>query len=243
MKTVLITGGATGIGKATVQLFAQQGYHVALQYHKSQAAALALKTQLSTQGFDVQAFHCDITKQSEVEAMFVQLKQALGGVDVVVNNSGLAQQKLFTDLTEQDWNNVFDVNVKGAFFVSQEAVRQMLPKQQGAVINISSMWGQVGASCEVHYSASKAALIGLTKALAKEVAPSHIRVNCICPGVIDTPMNASLSEETKQQLAEETPLGRIGTAEEIANAILFLSQDTSSFITGQVLGVNGGLII
>ncbi|MDC0700747.1 SDR family oxidoreductase, partial [Blautia wexlerae] len=164
-------------------------------------------------------------------------------VDVLVNNAGIAQQKLFTDLTDTDWDRIFAVDVKGVFLCCQAALPHMIHEKRGAIVNISSMWGQVGASCEVHYSAAKAAVIGLTKALAKELGPSQIRVNCIAPGVIATEMNDLLGAETLEALREETPLEAIGTAEQVADAVRFLASDQASFITGQVLGVNGGMVI
>ena len=165
-----------------------------------------------------------------------------GSADILINNAGIAQQKLFTDITDDDFTRMFDINVRGVFNCCRAALPYMIHKKHGRIINISSMWGVCGASCEVHYSASKAAVIGMTKALAKEVGPSGITVNCIAPGLIDTPMNANLSKETINELCEETPVGRIGTPEDIANAALFLASDSSSFITGQVLGVDGGFI-
>lgn len=243
MKTVFITGGATGIGRATAVAFAQAGWQVAFSYCKSGDDAAMLTGELAASGFPVSAFCCDVTDETQVMRTFEAILQQFGTVDAVVNNSGVALQTLFTDTTERQWDTLFNVNVKGAFLVSREAVRQMLQKHQGAIVNVSSMWGQTGASCEVAYSASKAALIGLTKALAKEVGLSGIRVNCICPGMIDTAMNRNVSEAGKRELQEETPLNRIGTPEEVANAILFLAGDASSFVTGQVLGVNGGLVI
>jgi 3-oxoacyl-[acyl-carrier protein] reductase len=166
----------------------------------------------------------------------------IGAVDVLVNNAGISQQKLFTDITDEDWRRMTGVNLDGVFYCSREASREMIRKKSGSIINISSMWGQVGASCEVHYSAAKAGVIGLTKALAKELGPSNIRVNCIAPGVIDTDMMSGFDNETKNSLIDETPLLRLGTPEDIAKAVVFLA-DENSFITGQVLGVNGGIII
>lgn len=243
MKTALVTGGATGIGMAACRLLAREGYQVAVNYYKSAEAAKALEKELTGAGYAVKAFRCDITSEEQVAAMIGQVKRAFGGLDVLVNNSGVASQALFTDLTEAEWQAVFDVNVKGAFLVSREAVKLMLQAHKGSIINISSMWGQVGASCEVAYSASKAALIGLTKALAKEVGLSGIRVNCVCPGMISTAMNQAIAPEIQDEIREETPLNRLGTPEDVANAILFLAGENASFITGQVLGVNGGLVI
>ena len=166
-----------------------------------------------------------------------------GKIDVLVNNAGIAQQKLFTDISDEDFRNMFAVNVDSVFYLCREVLPDMIHRKSGSIINISSMWGEVGASCEVHYSASKAAVIGLTKALAKEVGLSGIRVNCVCPGFINTDMNKLIDSETAEAIREETPLYRLGEAEDIANAVLFLAQNSSSFITGQIIGVNGGLII
>ena len=186
----------------------------------------------------------DVSDAAQVKKMFEYIEGSFGaGVDILINNAGIAQQKLFTDLTEEDWDRMFDVDVKGVFHCCQCALPRMIRRQQGKIINISSMWGQVGASCEVHYSAAKAAVIGLTKALAKELGPSQIQVNCIAPGVIDTDMNAAFDEETMQSLKDETPLGRLGTPKDIAKAALFLASEQSEFITGQVLGVSGGMIV
>lgn len=243
MKTVLVTGGATGIGRAVCRLFAESGYQVAINYYKSEADALSLERELTQAGYPAKSFPCDISDEAQVCAMIEGVVRTFRSLDAVVNNSGVACQTLFTETTGPQWDAVFQVNVKGTFLVSREAIKRMLCHQHGAIISIGSMWGQVGASCEVAYSASKAALIGFTKALAKEVGPSGIRVNCICPGMIDTPMNSRITREITDEIRQETPLGRIGTPEDIAQAALFLAEDRSSFITGQVLGVNGGFVI
>lgn len=242
MKTVLITGSARGIGAATAALFADSGYNVVINYNTSEAEALSLCEALRTKGCNAIAVRADVSKQAEAELLFAEAKKAFGGVDVLVNNAGIAQQKLFTDITSEDYDRMFDCNVKSVFNCCQCALPYMIHNKNGRIINISSMWGIVGASCEVHYSASKAAVIGMTKALAREVAPSGITVNCIAPGVIDTPMNKDFDEETLNALKEETPVGRIGTPEEIAKAVLFFAEDSGGFITGQVLGIDGGFI-
>ncbi|MBQ1935358.1 MAG: SDR family oxidoreductase, partial [Clostridia bacterium] len=185
----------------------------------------------------------DVSDSASVDALFARAEAEIGFVGTLINNAGIAQQKLFCDLTEEDWDAMFDVHVKGAFHCIQAVLPQMIDRKQGKIINISSMWGQVGASCEVHYSAAKAALIGMTKALAKEVGPSHIQVNCIAPGVIETDMLRDFTVEDKNALAEETPLCRIGTPADIAKVALFLASDDADFITGQILGVNGGFVI
>lgn len=242
MKTVLITGSARGIGAATAALFADSGYNVVINYNTSEAEALSLCEKLRIKGCNAIAVKADVSKKNEAEFLFGEAKKSFGGVDVLVNNAGIAQQKLFTDITSQDYDRMFDCNVKSVFNCCQCALPYMIHNKNGRIINISSMWGIVGASCEVHYSASKAAVIGMTKALAREVAPSGITVNCIAPGVIDTPMNSGFDEDTINALKEETPVGRIGTPEEIAKAVLFFANDSSGFITGQVLGIDGGFI-
>lgn len=242
MKTVLITGSARGIGAATAALFADSGYNIVINYNTSESEAAALCESLTKKGHSAIAVKADVSKSEETQILFEKAKETFGGVDVLVNNAGIAQQKLFTDITVQDFDRMFDCNVKSVFNCCQCALPFMIHNKHGRIINISSMWGVVGASCEVHYSASKAAVIGLTKALAREVAPSGITVNCIAPGVIDTPMNSSFDEKTMQALKEETPVGRIGTPDEIAKAALFFADESNSFITGQVLGIDGGFI-
>lgn len=234
MRTALVTGGSRGIGAAICRRLAADGFHVVLNYHTHAEDATALVAQIGGE-----AVCADISSRAECNAMFAEA----GGVDVLVNNAGIAQQKLFTDITEEEWRRMFAVDVDGVFHCCQLALPHMIHEKYGSIINISSMWGQVGGSCEVHYSAAKAAVIGLTKALAKELGPSHIRVNCIAPGVIDTEMNAVHGPEVLRELAEETPLERLGTPEDIAAAVSFLAGEQSAFITGQVLGVNGGIII
>jgi len=235
-KTVLITGASRGIGAAIARLFAEKGYRVVINYNKSEEKALALAGQIGAI-----AVKADITKPDEVAKMLETIHVYYGKVDILINNAGIAQQKLFTDITESDWDNMFDVNIKSMFTVTQAVVRDMLAGQSGAIINISSIWGISGASCEVHYSASKSAVIGFTKALAKELGLSGISVNCIAPGVIDTEMNAHLDAEAMEALKEETPLGKIGTGEDIARAALFLAE--SEFMTGQIISPNGGIVI
>lgn len=239
MKTVIITGSARGIGAATAALFADYGYNVVINYNTSESEALALKERLGENTIAVQA---DVSTLEGAKRLFEAAADAFGGADVLVNNAGIAQQKLFTDITQADYDRMFDSNVRSAFNCSQLALPYMIHNKHGRIINISSMWGVVGASCEVHYSASKAAVIGMTKALAREVAPSGITVNCITPGVIDTPMNKGFDAQTMNELLEETPVGRIGTPEDVARAVLFFADEKSDFITGQILGVDGAFI-
>lgn len=239
----LITGASRGIGAACARRFARSGYSVAILYRSRADLAEALVQQLISEGQDAFCLQADVADRAQAFAAAEEVLRRYRRIDVLVNNAAIAQQKLFTDITEEEWDRMFAVNVKGAFNMTQAALPGMISRRSGSIVNISSMWGQVGASCEVHYSASKAALIGMTQALAKEVGPSGVRVNCIAPGVIETDMNAHLDEETLAALSEETPLMRIGAPDEVARAALYLCSDGASFITGQVLGVNGGFII
>lgn len=242
-KTVLITGASRGIGRATALRFAREGYNIVINYLRSVDAAYNLLHELQDYPCNAILIQADITNRVQVRGMVSQSITQFGAIDVLVNNSGIAQQKLFTDITEDEWNNMFDVNVKGAFHCCQFVLPDMIHRKEGRIINVSSMWGITGASCEVHYSASKAAIIGLTKALAKEVGPSGITVNCVAPGVIDTDMNAFLRPEDLAALREETPLGRLGKPGDVANLIYYLASEEAGFITGQVIGADGGFVI
>ncbi len=242
-KVAFVTGGSRGIGEAIVWRLAKMGYAVAIGYHTSAQKAAELVHALHDAGYAARAFACDVTDNFSVRETAQSIEAEMGAVCVLVNNAGIAQQKLFTDLTDADWANMLDVHLTGAFYTSRVFVSSMLRRHEGVIINISSMWGQVGGSCEVHYSAAKAGLIGMTKALAKEVAPSGVRVNCVAPGVIMTDMMRDFDEETLTSLKEDTPLMRLGTPEDVANAVAFLVSDEASFITGQVLAPNGGMII
>ena len=242
-KIALITGGSRGIGAACVRAFAEDGYAVVFLYNKSADKAETLVQQLRSEGRDVAAYRCDVSEPQQVQATIADILRTYHRIDALVNCAGIAHIGLFTDMTEAEWDHLFAVNVRSAFSVTKAVLPGMISQQKGAIVNVSSMWGEVGASCEVAYSATKAALIGLTKALAKEVGPSGVRVNCVTPGVIDTDMNAQLTEEERASLADETPLGCIGSAEEVAKTILFLCGEGASFITGQVLGISGGLVI
>lgn len=240
MKKVLITGSSRGIGAACAEAFAERGYFVIINYNTNYNAAQELSEKIAKKyNTNPIVYKCDISDSAAIKKMF----EEIGDIDVLVNNAGISQQKLFTDITDEDWKKMMSVNLDGVFYCSREAAKNMIKRKTGSIINISSMWGQTGASCEVHYSAAKSAVIGLTKALAKELGPSNIRVNCIAPGVIDTDMMKSFDENTKQELKEETPLVRLGTPKDIADAVVFLADNKSGFITGQILGVNGGFVI
>lgn len=245
MKTVLVTGGSGGIGTAICVAFAQAGYNVVIHSHskveKVEKLANILRESYKINAIAVKA---DVANRGSVNNMFDEIEKSFESVDILINNSGIAQQKLFTDITQDDWKNMMGVNLDGVFNCSQEVLkRYMIKNHCGVILNISSMWGQVGASCEVHYSASKAGVIGLTKALAKEVGLSGVRVNCICPGVIMTDMMKDFDEQTISELKEETPLNTLGTPKDIADSAVFLCSDKAKFITGQVLGVNGGFVV
>lgn len=242
-KTILITGGSRGIGRACVELFARRGWRAVFLCRTRADAAKMLVDKLRAEGCDAEYFLCDVSDRTRVDEVVGEILRRCHRIDALVNNAAISQIKLFTDLTPEDWRRMFAVNVDGVFNCTQAVLGGMISEKSGAIVNISSMWGQVGASCEVAYSAAKAAVIGLTKALAKEVGPSGVRVNCVCPGVIDTDMNAALDEETRAALIDETPLERIGTPEDVARAVAYLCSEEASFITGQILGVNGGMII
>ena len=238
-RCVLISGGDRGIGAAAAQAFYAAGYRVAVLYHQNAEAAAKLEQALP--GCTV--VQCDVASRASCELAFHTVEQALGHVDVLVCNAGIAQQKLFTDITPEEWQRMLDVNLSGAFHLCQLALPGMIHRKAGRILTVSSMWGQTGGSCEVHYSAAKAGLIGLTKALAKEEGPSGVTVNCVAPGVIDTDMMAAFTAEDKAALAEETPVGRLGSAAEVAALLVYLAGENAGYITGQVFGVNGGLVI
>ena len=243
MKAVWITGASRGIGRACALRFAETGNRIALHYHSDEAAAQKTAEECRARGAEVALFRGDVSDRASVFAIADQIRAQFGPIDILVNNAGIAQQKLFTDITEADWRRMIGTNLDGVFFCCQAALPDMIHRKAGRIINISSMWGQVGASCEVHYSAAKAAVNGLTQALAKEVGPSGITVNAIAPGVIDTDMNAMLDADTRAALCDETPIERIGTPDEIARVVAFLAGPGGDFITGQIIGVNGGFII
>lgn len=242
-KTVLVTGASGGIGGACARLFAAEGYKVAIHYNSDKCSAESLKDELCAKGYTAVCVQADLQCENQVNTMVAEVEKALGEISVLVNNAGVAQQKLFTDTTRRDYDLLFGVNMLGTVNCSRAVLPAMIRNKCGRIINISSMWGISGASCEVLYSASKAAVIGFTKALAKEVGPSGITVNCIAPGVINTKMNSHLSNEDIAALSDETPLCRIGEPEEVADAVLFFASEKSSFITGQTLSADGGFVL
>ena len=243
MKYALITGASGGIGAATARAFAQAGYGVAIHAHRSVDKLHALAQELSNLSVPVLEVCADLSDPVQAKTMVDNVLENFCQLDILICCSGLSHVGLVTDIDPQQWKTLFGVNVDGMHYCCQAVLPHMVHRKEGCILTVSSMWGQVGASCEVAYSATKGAVIAYTKALAQEVGPSNIRVNCIAPGVIATEMNAHLSPEDLDALADETPLGRIGTPEECAACALFLASEGASFVTGQVLAPNGGLVI
>ena len=235
---VLITGGSRGIGRACVERFTRDGHKVAFLYRSNSVAADEL-----SRATGALAICADVSDPNSVRAAISEAQAALGEIDVLVNNAGIAEIKLFTDLSDDDWSRMLSINLSGAFFVTREISKGMISNHRGRIINVGSMWGKVGASCEVHYSAAKAGLRGMTMALAKELGPSNITVNCVEPGVIDTEMNAALDDDARADLCDATPLCRLGLADEVASLIAFLASDEAGFITGQCIGIDGGFAV
>ncbi|MBS7298360.1 MAG: SDR family oxidoreductase [Eubacteriales bacterium] len=238
MKTALVTGASRGIGAAIAKRLAADGMFVYVNYSKSREAAERLAVEIGGK-----AICADVSCETDVKRMIEHITTERGGVDILVNNAGISMIKMLCDTTSEDWDRIFGVNMRGAYLVAKAAMEKMVSNKYGRIVNISSMWGEVGASCEVAYSASKAALIGFTKALAKELSLSGITVNCVTPGVIDTEMNSHFYDDVIAELTEEIPLGRIGKPEEIAEVVSFLCSDSAKYITGQTVGVSGGMII
>ena len=243
MKTAFVTGASRGIGRAIARTLAREGYAVGINYLKEKEKAEELVRELRGEGLAAVAVQADVSDREAVTAAIRAVEAEFGEIEVLVNNAGISQQDLFQYTDETLWRRLFAVNVDGAYNTIQTVLPAMIARRSGSIVNISSMWGLRGASCEVSYSATKAAIIGLTRSLAMELAPSHIRVNCVAPGVIRTDMVEKLGQETIDALTEETPLGRLGTPEDIANAVAFLASEKASFITGQVLTADGGFIL
>ncbi len=239
-KVALVTGAGRGIGRAVAQTLAADGWQVAVNFCRNEQAAVDTCREIAAAGGVAVPFQADVADAAQVAAMFRRVRQELGAPALLVNNAGVAHFGLLQEMTTAKWRRLMAVNLDGAFFCCREALPDMLHAKSGCIVNIASMWGQAGASCEAAYSASKGGLIAFTKALAREVGPSGVRINCVAPGVIDTEMNARLSQADMAALAEETPLGRIGSPEEVAAAVRFLASDEASFITGEILGVTGG---
>ena len=242
-KIALVTGSSRGIGRAVARKLAAEGYAVCVNYRVRQDCAEALVAELTDTGCRAMAVQADVSVRQQVNEMVRRVEDAFGPVSLLVNNAGVSEQSMFQDVSDEMWHRYFAVNVDGAFHTIQAVLPHMLHQHAGCIVNISSIWGQRGASCEVTYSCTKAALIGLTRSLAMELAPTHIRVNCVAPGVIRTDMLDALPPEVLPQLAQETPLGRLGTPEDIAHAVAFLAGEQASFITGQVLTCDGGFIL
>ena len=241
---VLITGASRGIGAATARLFAREGWDVALNYNKSQMEAEALAAELSGLGGKAVPIQADVSVPEEAARLVREAEEVLDGLDAIICNAGIAlPQQLLTDTTPEQWRRLMSADLDGVFYTLRAAIPGLVRQKRGAIVTVSSMWGITGGSCEAPYSAAKAGVIGLTRALAKELGPSGIRVNCVAPGVIDTDMNGHLSPEELAALGEEAPLCHIGTTEEVAQAIYFLATERASFITGQVLAVDGGMVI
>ncbi|MBR2240642.1 MAG: 3-oxoacyl-ACP reductase FabG [Clostridia bacterium] len=240
-KVVIVTGSSRGIGANIVEELASVGYKVILNYNKSEKLAMQIKEKLEQRNIIIDIFKADVSKSDEARNLIQFCIGKYGKVDVLINNAGISQIKLFTDLTDEDWNNMIQTNLTSCFYTTQEAAKYMINQKEGCIINISSIWGSTGASCEVHYSAAKAGLDGMTKALAKELGPSNIRVNSIAPGIIKTDMNSELSDDDIKNITEEIPLQRIGYPQSITKCVKWLIED--DYTTGQIISINGGWII
>jgi 3-oxoacyl-[acyl-carrier protein] reductase len=237
-KTVIVTGGSRGIGAEIVKLLAKENYNVVLNYNKSAEKAKKIQEELTALGKTVEIFKADVSKREDVKRLVEFTLEKFENIDVLINNAGISQTKLFTDITDDDWNTMINTNLNSVFYASQEVAKNMIHNKKGCIINISSIWGLIGASCEVHYSVAKAGVDALTKSLSKELGPSNIRVNSIAPGIIDTDMNSHLSEEEIKEIEKEIPLERIGLTEDIAKCVKWLIED--NYTTGQIISVNGG---
>ena len=241
MKTIIVTGASRGIGRCIAENLAKEGNHVIANYNKSEKEAKELKTKLEKEGIFVDIYKADVSKREEAASLIEFAVNKFDKIDVLINNAGIAKMQMFSDVTEEDWDEMINTNLKSAFYTTQEVLPNMLHRKDGIIINISSIWGLVGASCETVYSISKAGLDAMTKSLAKELGPSNIRINSIAPGVIDTEMNSKLDEHIKNEIKAETPLGKIGKPIDIYKCVKWLIED--EFTTGQIISVNGGYVI
>ena len=241
VKVAIVTGGSRGIGAEISRELARKGIQVIANYNKSEGCAKDIKSELEKESIDLDIFQADVSKRDDVKKLVDYAQEKYGKIDILVNNAGISEYKLFTDETDEDWNRVLNTNLYSAYAMSQEVVPGMVHNKSGCIINISSIWGLVGGSLEVLYSVSKAGLDGLTKALAKELGPSNIRVNSIAPGMIDTQMNANLSVQDLEHIKEEIPLGNIGKPKDIARCVNWLVED--EYTTGQIISINGGWVI
>ena len=240
-KVVVVTGGSRGIGAQIVKTLANENYKVILNYNNSKEQAEKIQQELIEQGKEIEIIKADVSKREETEKLIQFAINKFNKIDVLINNAGISQEGLFTDVTEEEWKKIINTNLNSVFYCNQQALKYMIPEQQGCIINISSIWGETGASCEVAYSTTKAAINGMTKALAKEVGPSNIRVNAIAPGIIDTDMNRNLTNEELEQIKEQIPLNKIGKALDIAKCVKWLIED--EYTTGQIISINGGWYI
>lgn len=243
MSIAVVTGASGGIGAEIAKRLAQDGFSVALIYNRNAEKAQKTADEITLSGGSAKTYKCDVRDSSEITSAIEAIERDFGEISVLVNNAGISEQKLLTDITDSDWENMISTNLSGDFYFCRAVLPYFIHRKSGRIINISSMWGETGGSCEVHYSAAKAGLIGLTKALAKEVAPSGITVNAVSPGVINTEMVTKLGKDTVDMLREEIPVMRLGTPEDVANAVSFLADDRASYITGQIISVNGGIVI
>lgn len=241
MKSIIVTGGSRGIGRCIVEKLASEGYNVLLNYNKSEKIAKEIKKELQEKNINIEIYKADVSKREEADKMVQFALKKFKNIDVLINNAGIAKLQMFTDITDDDWDEMLKVNLNSVFYTTQSVLKNMIHNKSGCIINISSIWGITGASCEVAYSVSKAGVDGLTKSLAKELGPSNIRVNSVAPGIIDTDMNNKLDDIIKQQIKIDTPLGEIGQPEDIYRCVKWLIED--KFTTGQVISPNGGYVI
>ena len=237
-KTIIVTGASRGIGAAIVKMLAKEDYNIVLNYNKSEEIAKKMQEEFTKQGKNVEIFKADVSKREEVKKLIEFTINKFKKIDVLINNAGISQTRLFTDITDEDWNNMLNVNLNSVFYMTQEVLPYMIHEKEGCIINISSIWGITGAACETHYSVAKAGVDAMTKSLAKELGPSNIRVNSIAPGIIDTDMNKYLSDEELANIEEEIPLGKIGSPETIAKCVKWLIEE--DYTIGQIIGINGG---